>query len=334
MSTIRDVARVSGVSIATVSQVLNNGGRPVNSTTRERVREAANQLQYRPNALARGLINKRMNTIGLVLLHARLSSQTNPFLTAVLDGVLSVNTLREQTTTLYTITRWEHTREHLSKICDRRCDGVILVVPPLDCLLPQALSQAGLPYVIASGKDPSAQAAGVDIDNVHAASQMTDYLLRLGHRRIAFVHQEQEWAFPFVQERHQGYRQTMETWGTYDPSLANLLVPDAIEAAQSGSSRPTALFCDYDANALDVIRQLQRHGLRVPEDISVVGFDDIPSAALSWPSLTTVHQPAVHIGERAAEMLLDLIEGIGQPGQQQTIATELAIRQSAAPPRI
>ena len=334
MSTIRDVARISGVSIATVSQVLNNGGRPVSKLTRERVQQAAQQLEYRPNALARGLISKRMNTIGLVLLHARLSSQTNPFLTSVLDGVLSINTLRKQTTTLYTITRWEQTAEHLSSICDRRCDGVILVVPPMDCVLPNALSQAKLPYVIASGNDPSSQASSVDIDNVSAASQMTEYLLRLGHRRIAFVHQEQEWVFRFVQERHQGYRKTMESWGVYDPAFANLSSREALAAAQSDTPRPTALFCAYDANALELIRLLQQCGVRVPEDISVVGFDDIPSASLSWPALTTVHQPAVRIGERAAEMLLDLIDGTGQLGQHETLTTELAVRRSAAPPSV
>jgi DNA-binding LacI/PurR family transcriptional regulator len=173
----------------------------------------------------------------------------------------------------------------------------------------------------------------VDVDNVQAAFRMTEYLLQLGHQRIAFVHEKQESAFAFVRERQEGYRQAMACRGRYLPALSGLSCRQILSPTRPVAPRPTALFCAYDALALSLIRELQHRDVRVPEEISVVGFDDIPSVSMGLPGLTTIRQPMTRIGELATEMLLELIEGAAEPGRQVILPTELVLRQSAAPPR-
>jgi DNA-binding LacI/PurR family transcriptional regulator len=270
-----------------------------------------------------------MNTIGLVFVHGSTPAHTNPFLMMVLDGVLSLATRRKKSTMLCTIDRWEEA-EHLPELTDGRCDGVLLLVPSIDCTLPETLRQRKVPFVVVNGQSRTGDAFRVDIDNVCAAREMTEYLLQLGHRRIAFVHQEGEWIFPFAYERLEGYRQAMAARGLYDPDIAKLSWDEAAALDLSSPHRPTALFCAYDDEALRLMENLQRRGVRIPEDMSVVGFDDIPGASTSRPGLTTVRQPMTEIGEAAAQMLLSVIEGAISEVYQECLPTELMVRQSAA----
>jgi LacI family transcriptional regulator len=331
MSTIKAVAEACGVSKSTVSQVLSNGGRPVSAQTREQILRAARALDYRPNAIARGLSQKRMNTIGLAFLHGDVPTYTNPFLMMVLDGVLSVCTRRRQTTMLSTIRSWEDASD-LPELSDGRCDGVLLLVPPAECPLFGVLRQRNVPFVLVNARDPQSKASSVDVDNVRAAYEITEYLLKLGHERIAFVHLRHEWVDAFASERQEGYRQAMTAWGRYDAALANLSMSDAEAIETDAPDRPTALFCSYDSEAIRLMKELQRRGVRIPEEVSIVSFDDIPDAAVSRPALTTVRQPITGIGERAAEMLLELIDGTAGAGRNELLPTELVIRSSAAPP--
>ncbi len=330
MATIKDIAKASGVCVATVSQVLSNGRRPVHPETRARIVQAARSLDYSPNAVARGLVRKRMDTIGLVFLHGETPAHSNPFLMGVLDGVLSVSTRRNQRTMLCTLPSWETAEEHLPELSDGRCDGVLLVVPPVDCRLAERLLQRGVPFVLVNGSDRSGRVSYVDIDNVQAAYKMTEHLLRHGHRRIAFVYHAEEWEFPFVRERQRGYQQAMTAWGCYEPARAGMSPEASLQEA--AGQRPTALFCAFDALALSVMAELRERGIDVPKEVSIVGFDDIPGSAASQPPLTTMRQPMTQIGERAAEMLLELVDGTAFPGQHELLTTELILRQSLAFP--
>ncbi len=342
MTTIRDIAKASGVSAATVSQVLGNGGRPVHPQTRARVVSAAQSLDYRPNAVARGLVRKRMDTIGLVFLHGDIAAHSNPFLLGVLDGVLSVSTRQNRRTMLCTLPSWETASDHVSDFSDGRCDGVLLLVPPAGCSLVTQLQRREVPFVVVNGGDSFGEIPRVDVDNVRAAFELTRVLLGLGHRRIGFVHRRTEWGFPFAAERQQGYREAMLAAGCYDPALAFLDPDEILPSVFAAQERPTALFCCLDALALSVLEALQQQGVRVPEEISVAGFDDIPGAAMSVPALTTVRQPMTQIGERAAEMLLTLIDDKQEIDRKQEIdhkkranpleilATEIVLRQSTA----
>lgn len=331
-TTIKDIAKASGVSVATVSQVLGNGGRPVHPQTRLRVISAAQTLDYTPNAVARGLVQKRMNTIGLVFLHGDIPAHSNPFLMGVLDGVLSVSTRRDQRMMLCTLPRWETAGDHVSDFSDGRCDGVLLLVPPAGCPLVTQLQHRKVPFVVVNGGDCFGQVPHIDIDNVQAAFEMTQHLLSLGHRRIGFVHRQTEWEFPFAAERQQGYREAMTAAGCYDPALARLDADEMMPFDLNGYGRPTALFCCFDALALTVLEALRQQGVRVPEEVSVVGFDDIPGAATCTPGLTTMRQPMTEIGEQAAEKLLALIDGRTVVEPFTVLATEFISRQSTAPP--
>ena len=331
MPTIKEVAEACGVSQATVSQVLNNGSRPVRSETREHVLRTARALDYQPSAVARGLARKRMNTIGLAFLHSDGFTNENPFLMMVLDGVLSVSTRRKQSTMLCTINHWE-TAERLPELSDGRCDGVLLLVPPMECAALNTLKQRKVPLIVVNGKPQSEGVSWIDVDNTRAAREMTEYLLRLGHRRIAFVRGSYNLLFSFVHERQEGYRQAMTAAGLYDPALSHFSSEQALALELSAPERPTALFCAYDALALPVMEVLQSRGIDVPADVSVVGFDDIPAAGAGQPALTTMRQPTKNIGGHAAEMLLALIAGTEKTGRQETLSAEFVLRQSAAPP--
>jgi DNA-binding LacI/PurR family transcriptional regulator len=334
MATIKDVAKASGVCPATVSQVLNNGSRPVRPETRERVLRLARELNYRPNAVARGLVKKRMNTIGLVVVHSSLPSHTNPFLTTILDGILAVNTRLKQNTTLCTIDTWEQITEHMPELTDGRCDGVLVIVPPVDCVLSTYLLEKRMPFVLVNAQEAQHQVSSVDVDNADAAFRMTEYLLGLGHRRIAFVYEPNESGFAFVQDRKEGYERALKSGGEYRAELSGISMEEFLGLDLALPYRPTAVFCAYDALALNIIVRLQERGISVPGEVSVVGFDDIPSISMGLPGLTTVRQPMAAIGEMAADMLQQIIVGAEPPGRREIIPTELVIRQSAAPPRV
>ncbi len=333
MTTLKDVARACGVSQATVSQVLNKGARPVHPGTRERVLQAARSLDYRPNAIAQGLAGKRMNTIGLAFLHNDGSFHANPFMLQVLNGVLLVTTRRRQNAMLHTISDWD-AGEDLHDLSDGRCDGIILLVPPQESPLPGILQRRKIPVVVVNAPTASEKTFSIDVDNVGAARELTEHLLQLGHRRIAFVEPEYSLIYSFSYERQQGYRQAMAAAGLSDPALADLPLEQALRLDLAAPDRPTALFCTHDDAALSLLEGLQRRGVRVPEDVSIVGFDDIAEASLSRPPLTTVRQPMLQIGERAAEMLMSVIEGASSSSRREILPTELVVRQSTGPPTL
>jgi LacI family transcriptional regulator len=334
MAGIKEVARLSGVSPATVSQVLGGGKRPVSAETRTRVIQTARSLGYRPNAIARGLVKKRMNTMGVVIQHAAETAHTNPALGAILDGILAVGTRRHQYVTLVTYRSWEETRDAVPALCDGRCDGVLLVVPPQGCGLMDGLLERGLPFVVIGAHSDDERVACVDVDNVSTAQRMAEYVLALGHRRLALV-SDIDPVHQFVGERVAGFRRALEKAGLVDDPSLVIITEDLGKdlttlMMRPQDERPTALFCVTDSCALSVLHHLSERGLSVPEDISVVGFDDVPAAAVSRPPLTTLRQPMAAAGERAAEMLLAQINGDTTIPEKLYLPTELIVRQSVA----
>lgn len=331
---IVDVAKASGVSAATVSQVLGGGSRPVHAETRDRIIETARALGYRPNALARALITKRMNTIGVVIQHADRTGLTNPILYAILDGILSTATRQKQFATLAPYGAWDTANAPLPALFDGRVDGVILVAPPSELIAVDHLVESSVPFVMIGARSENPLASSIDVDNFAAAEQISRYLISEGHRRIAFF-SHIEGHHQFVDERLAGFRHAMTSAGI-DPDPARIVLqarnPDDIDSLLIGneSGRPSAIQCASDNCALTVIRRLEQIGLRVPDDISITGFDDIDAAAVSSPPLTTQRQPAAAIGEQAAEMLLLQIRGGREPGTKLLIPTELVLRSSVS----
>ncbi|HZP82439.1 MAG TPA: LacI family DNA-binding transcriptional regulator [Chthonomonadaceae bacterium] len=339
MSTIKDVARACGLSAATVSYVINDGPRSVRPETRERVLQAIRELNYFPSAVARGLQGRRMNTLGVVLPREIASPLSNPYYAPVLDGIMNAAMRGKQSTTIFTGHLWSDAQYSLPVYCDGRCDGLLLLTPPTQCDILSALTRRGVPFVIIDDLRGEVEASSVEIDNVAGAYALIQHLLEQGHRRIAMFQGAS--SFRCVAQRTRGYREALAAWGiAYDETL----VFPGEYSAESGYEnarlllqqpawlRPTAIFGCNDLIALGVLCALREAGVRVPQEMSVVGFDDVAPAAISQPPLTTIHQPLHRLGETAIEMLLAQIEGEAAPGEHRLLPTELITRGSVAPP--
>jgi DNA-binding LacI/PurR family transcriptional regulator len=338
--TIKDVGRKSGVSSATVSYVLNNGPRAVRPETRERVLRAIRDLGYRPSPIARGPKSRIMGTLGVVFPHNSYSLITNPYFISILDGIMSTAENRDQNTIILTRRVFANARQSIRVHCDGHCDGLLLIAPPVDCPIVAALQERAIPFVLISDVSDDPTVTCVDVDNVEAFEQVSTYVIRQGHRKMALLHGDSQ--LGSVAPRILGYRRALEAAAiAYEDTL---ILPGKYEE-ESGyeraciamdlpsAQRPTALLCGNDLVALGALRALRERNIRVPEDVSLVGFDDIPDAATCVPPLTTVRQPLQRIGERAVERLFAQIHDGIPPGEKELLPTELVIRESVAPPR-
>lgn len=338
---IYEVAEEANVSIATVSRVLSGGqSARVAPATEKRVREAARHLDYHPSGVARGLARGRMNTVGLVLYYEQPSVTSDSYLGPCLDGILAAHKRRRQNTVLFTESSWAEALEHLPSYCNGYCDGLLLLVPRTDSAIVEALQRRTIPFLLVGDSRDAPGLTCADVDNVGAARDAVRHLLDLGHRRVAaFCGSD---VFTSSAQRLAGYQQAHAEAGiTPDPRL---VLPDSyFDAPTTGygnlcrvldlprSERPTAVFCFNDTIAFGALRAARDRGVPVPEQMSVIGFDDVPAAALSQPALTTVRQPIHDLGERAAELLLARINGAAA-GERELLPAELVIRATTAPP--
>jgi len=350
MATIKDVARACDVCPATVSNVLNNR-RAVHPLTRERVMKAAQELNYHPSAIGRGLVHRRMNTVGVVFMHSDANFHLNAYLVAMLEGVLAVAAANKQNTTLCTSYTWATDGDLVPTICDGRTDGVILMTPPLDDHIGTALLKLNVPFVVVGSTMDDPGASTVDVDNTDAARRLVSYLIDIGHQRVALVHFRSELSFSFAQERIAGYRQALKehnipstaeeivSYTSFDekPAVGYTSLQQELQELMDrpAGERPTALCCIHDRAAIAVIEALEGMGYSVPGDVSVTGFDDI--ANVKGFNLTTVRQPFRRIGERAVEILLDQIDAVTakQPlpvPRREILPAELVLRSTTAPP--
>ena len=338
MATIREVAKISGVSIATVSQVLNKGGRPVSEPTRKRVLQAAQTLNYHPNAMARGLIRSRTDTLGLVYLHNHWPIHNSPSFVRMLDGVLTAGTQLRQDILMCTSYSWSDGMANQSVFLDRRCDGFILVAPPLDNEAIPALKERGIPFVVLCGQVEDPDVSTVDSANVEATGDLMDALFDLGHRRIALVYHQGELNYSYCMQRRMAYRLAHTSRNLIpDPALEVVFENDASVAAlmeRPADTRPTAIFGVNDSLAINVMTTLQRAGWEVPAQVSIVGYDGVDQATMTRPPLATVQQPFMEIGARCIEILLDQIGNKTRRGEQVVLPAPFVARETLGPPPI
>jgi LacI family transcriptional regulator len=319
-TTLQDVAREVGVSTMTVSVVLN-GARSatrVSSDTRARIVDAATRLHYRPNAAARGLQRRRMNTIGII---SRVDSgEVNFYFVEVLHGILEIATAYNQNVTVFAVRDWETNTERIRQFCDGRVDGFILLDPILPKLFVDDLSHI-TPFVALHSDEHLENIWNIAVDNFSGAYQAVQHLIGKGHRRI--LHLTGPLSLSEPKERLAGYQRALEEAGIpFDPSLVvtcnfsrNSGLREMRQLLQERRLQPfpTACFCASDAIAIGCIEALQEAHLRVPEDVSIVGFDDSFDARMSIPRLTTVRQPFRQLGERTVARLLEEIEAENSP---------------------
>jgi LacI family transcriptional regulator len=334
---IRDVAAQAGVSRATVSRVLGgNTQAQIAPATRLRVETVAAQLGYYPSAVARGLAGKRMEILGIVHLQSHDPIRTAGSFVLMLDGVLDRATRLRQDTLICTSYSWQDGLNDVPRLLDGRCDGLIVMVPRQDLPLIPMLRENGIPFVLLCAKSDDPRVSTVDTDNAGAACRLVHRLIDLGHRRIAVQYFEHEEVYGYCAERLAGYRRAHAERGLDCPPERVMACPpeQAVETLTRlpEDQRPTALFCVTDVLALEAIAHLERLGWRVPDDISVVGYDGIREGAENHPPLTTVRQPLKEIGQKCVELLLAQIRGDVAPGQKILLPTEIVERGSLAPP--
>jgi DNA-binding LacI/PurR family transcriptional regulator len=328
--TIYDVARLAGVSTATVSRALNGKGQ-IAPATRRTIDAAVEQLGYRPNTIARSLVTRSTQTIALLL-----PDITNPFYAELVAGIQD-QVLAEGHTMLLCTTEGDPEREerYLSLLRAKLVDGALvdgLVLPP-DRIA--RFVREGFPIVCLDRDVDSASVPLVQVDNRLGARLASEHLLALGHRRIGHVAGAEE--LRISEERVAGFRQALADGGV-EPDPGLVAVGSFTEegghraALQLLEQGATAVFAANDLSALGVVNALTERGLRVPDDVSVVGFDDVRLSAFTSPPLTTIHQPAREIGELATRLLLELTSGRDVPEQLHLLEPRLVVRGSTAPP--
>ena len=335
--TIRDVARACGVSVATVSYVIN-GTRVLKQETRDRVQQTMEEMNYTPNAVARGLLSKRVHTLGVHCSVAQADQFiTNPYAAGILSGILKRAQTEDFDVTLFT-NRWENVQTSAPALRDGRTDGMIALAPPLHCDMIEGLAELHLP-IVAIASQPHTGIATVDVDNFAGAQMATRYLIELGHTRIGAIMGNEDMAS--FEPRLRGFRETLFKANLecraehlvvshFDGSLAF----EQTRAMMSHADRPTAICAGNDNIAIGIIEAARSLQLRVPEELSVVGFDDLPMATVISPNLTTIRQPLRAIGELAATLLIAQMRGQqpSQAGPTHLLPPELVVRDSCATP--
>ena len=331
MVTIRDVAAAAGVSITTVSRALNESGR-VGPSTRDRVLDAAQQLGYEPNDLARSLHGKATGTIAVLV-----PDITNPFFPELVNGVQEV--ANEHGRLLLLCQTSEDAGiavQELLHLRRKRVDGVVLV-GGLAGGEDLSAALAGMPIVTVD-RDTSVDGAWVVRSNHRLGGRLaTEHLIELGHERIAHIGGPAD--LSVAEDRHDGYREALEDAGlAYEESLVvegDFLEQsgyDGLRALRRRRRGFTALFCGNDMMAIGALRALDDVGLAVPQDVSVVGFDDIHLASYLRPGLTTVHQPIQTLGRRAAELLIGPAMDSHEPASE-VLDVHIVSRQTTVPRR-
>jgi len=333
MVTIKDVARVAGVSPSTVSRALNDSPL-IREETKERIRRIAEELGYERNELARGLVKGASGAIGLVI-----PDITNPFFAEVTRGVGEVAHARGYGVILCnTEEDPERERSYIGLLRRKRVDGLILTSVTAEDPYLKALARSKTPFVLVSRASQVVNAPYVGVDDRLGGRLAVEHLVELGHRRIGFIGGP-----PDVQscvDRLAAYEAVLDERGI--PIRDEwIMFSDFTQSAGhraarrllGGKDRPSAVFAANDVVALGVLQAADELGIEVPEELSVVGYDDISYAALPRIRLTTVAQPSFDMGRIAVEWLLSALEGGKTRRLYRLLTPKLVVRSTTAPPR-
>lgn len=333
MATIKDVAAVAGVSFTTVSHVVNNS-RPVSADVRAKVERAIHQLNYVPSAVARSLKARSTATVGLVV-----PNGTNPYFAELARGVED-GCARKGYCVFFCNSDDDPAkqRSYLRVLQEKRIDGLIVASAGDDAVLAQTLSGSREPLVIVDRNIEGLAADLVQIDHEKGAWLATRHLLELGHSKIGCITGPVSTAVSAM--RVHGFLRAMAERGIEIPAGA------IVESDFSGtggyraasqlfdSVRPSAIFAGNDMMGIGALRAAAERGLRVPQDCSVIGFDDIELGRFTYPALSTVGQSVRALGETAAQTLIERITGTGQtdgaPPRRRVVAPQLIVRESTA----
>ena len=330
MVTLEEIARIAHVSRSTVSRVVNQDPN-VKERTRQRVLEVIRQLNFQPNRAARSLAGGRAHVLGLVIPQSVSRMFTDPYFPILIQGVSSACNARDYSVMLWLVDKGNEERITAQILNNTLIDGLVITSIMIHDPIVQSLTAGKMPFVLV-GRHPLEECACyVDVDNLNSAREAVAYLLRLGRRRVAAITGPLDMYVGL--DRRDGYLAALRERGlAIDPAL--VVEGDFTEEGGYRATvrllrhDPDAIFAASDSTALGALRAIQEAGLRVPEDIALVGFDDIPLSARSDPPLTTVRQPIHLLGSKAVELLLELIENPAAPHAPVILPTELVMRGS------
>jgi LacI family transcriptional regulator len=328
--TLKDIAQRAGVTSATVSMVINNKPN-ISEKTREKVLRIARELNYYPNAIARGLATRKSNSIGVIV-----PNLASSFVVRVLQGIKSTNRDIDYTVQLFdTIGQNETESQLFQRLArERRIDGAILVGASVSDTELRVFKEQSVPCVIVARKCDFLDS--VYVNNTRGAFDATTYLMDKGHTSIACVLCRKN-SLP-ADDRLAGYREALErrnvpyreelVYETRDDGIAD--GANVFAELRGSPHKPTAVFAPAgDMVAIGIIKEAKKADLPLPEGLAVVGFDDIPAAEVVEPLLTTVRQPKLEMGDYAINMIIDKIEGRESSRKHKELKTKFIVRESA-----
>ncbi len=331
--TIKDVAVKANVSIATVSLVINNGGR-ISQETRKRVLKTIKKLNYHPSRSARGLVSRKTGKIGFILTEEHFL-RTEPFYTRVFLGAEFEASKKDNYILLATVNSSFKKNDPLPRfILERNYDGIVIAGWVPDALL-DALLKYNMPIVIIDYIPHGQGFPSILIDNLRGGMLATEYLINNGHKNIAFL--GGEISHSSIMERLQGYKLALEKADiTIDDGL--IITNDEYLSRQNGyksaeklfqqRKKVTAIFASNNATAIGVMQYLKDNGYKIPEDISLIGFDDVEADLLIDPPLTTIKVPKLEMGTEAVQLLLKMINNNSISPKKILVPVELVVRNS------
>ncbi|USK34476.1 substrate-binding domain-containing protein [Bacillus sp. F19] len=309
--TIKDVAKKANVSIATVSRILNNQ-KGYSEKTKRKVLEAIEELDYHPNAIARGLINKKTSTIGV--LFPALSSM---LVTELLAGIeKAAHQLGSSVIVCHTESNGSKTMKYLQLLNEKRVDGIIFTSEILKEEYYEFIQKMNIPLVLLSTESRAYSVPYVKVDDRHAAYSAAQYLIKKGHTRIGMISGNQNDLIA-GKPRIDGFMNALIDHGlpVHDRQIVcseGFTFADGIEGLKKMRQQApevTAIFAASDEIAFGAISEAYQQGIRIPEELSIIGYDNLSIAEMSIPPLTSLAQPFYEMGEKAAKMIFDMING-------------------------
>lgn len=326
--TIYDIAKKVGVSVATVSKVINNKGR-ISEKTAEKVRQAMAEMNYYPNAAASVLKGKPSYSIGVIL-----PDIANPFFAQM---ARRMDDRGQELGYHIVISNTDYNREkeagYIDLMLKKRVEGILIVSGFEDETPVRQLLGQGVPVVVVAREMPHVEVDTISADNYLGGYMAANYLIKQGHTRVGVI----AWDFWSNRERLRGFRDALRERGLEDVCFEGF-VPHSLNSLEDGKEmaerilkgrRPvTALFVCNDQMAIGVIEKVRELGLSVPEDLSVMGFDDIPMARICHPPLTTVSQPIDQMAREAVDLLVNQIRGAQEARKRIALLPTLVVRQS------
>ncbi|QKS70659.1 LacI family DNA-binding transcriptional regulator [Paenalkalicoccus suaedae] len=335
MATIKDIAKIAGVSVTTVSRALN-GYSDVSEKTRSRVEQVAKELKYSPNAVARTLVMNKSKTIGLLVSDLNRAGAKDMFTYEVMCGINDSVSDEDYDLILFSTNHDKQQVKTYTQLCqERQVEGVIMQGVRMNDTYLTEIMDSQIPCVLIDVELEGDSVGYVSTDNVFGAQMAVKHLVNLGHKKIGFINGHDQALVS--KKRREGYEKELTSAGiTIDESLiangefnelqAEIVARDILTKHQD----ITAFFCASDLMALGAMRAIQQKGLRIPEDISIVGFDDITLAQYTSPPLTTVSQDKYQMGYVAAKLLIGMLTNSDQ-ARKTILDNQLIKRGSTAP---